>query len=136
MRKILSKTAERCSTRIFRILLSISVRLIEIIFKLRTGFYGIINMMVVDKDTLLLFVNCGKYFNRIQKLAVQMPKVKKNCPKLYAIMQGTDKDQVHQGHIVRDGEDLNGFCMTVTVPESLPINPALPKMSSMPSKSC
>ena len=77
--------------------------------------------MVVDKDTLLLFVNWGKYFNRIQKLAVQMPKVKQNCPKLYAIMQGIDKDQVHQGHIVHDGGDLNGYCMTVTVQESLPI---------------
>lgn len=36
-------------------------------------------------------------------------------------MQGTDTDQVYQGHIARDGEDLNGFCLTVTVPESLPI---------------
>ena len=69
---------------------------IEIIFKLKPGIYVIINMRRYSEDEIMLFANWDNYFMRIQNPDAQLPRIKKNCPTLYAVLMGEDKDNVSQ----------------------------------------
>ena len=69
---------------------------IEIIFKLKPGIYVIINLRRFGKDEIMLFANWGNYFMRLQNPEAQLPKIKKTCPILYAVLMGEDKDNVNQ----------------------------------------
>ena len=69
---------------------------IEIIFKLKPGLYAIINLRRFGKDEIMLFANWGNYFMRLQNPEAQLPRIKKTCPTLYAVLMGEDKDNVNQ----------------------------------------
>ena len=69
---------------------------IEIIFKLKPGLYAIINLRRFGKDEIMLFANWGNYFMRLQNPEAQLPRIKKTCPTLYAVLMGEDKDNINQ----------------------------------------
>lgn len=69
---------------------------IEIIFKLKPGIYVIINMRRYSEDKIMLFANWDNYFMRMQNPEAQLPRIKKNCPTLYAVLMDEDKDNVIQ----------------------------------------
>ena len=69
---------------------------IEIIFKLKAGIYVIINMRRCSEDEIMLYANWDNYFMRLQNPQAQLPRIKKNCPTLYAVLMGEDKDNVNQ----------------------------------------
>lgn len=97
---------------------------VELIFKLNRGCYAILNLQRAPKDKLILTANWHHYFNRIQNPAVQYPKIKKCCPKLYTILKGDDPDGVMQMESTdEDGTKIYGFGMIIEDPqgESLPL---------------
>ena len=53
-------------------------------------------MLHIGDSEAMLFVNWARYFDRLQNLQVQMPKIKKCCPTLYAVISGDDPDGVHE----------------------------------------
>ena len=67
---------------------------IEFIFKLKPGIYVIINMTRGTGGKIMLYANWDKYFMRMQNPDVQLPRIKKNCPTLFAVLTGEDKDDV------------------------------------------
>ena len=67
---------------------------IEFIFKLKPGIYVIINMTRGTGGKIMLYANWGKYFMRMQNPDAQLPRIKKNCPTLFAVLIGEDKDAV------------------------------------------
>lgn len=69
---------------------------IEIIFKLKPGIYVILNMKRCGEGKIMLYANWGNYFVRLQNPDAQLPRIKKNCPTLYAILMDEDKDHVIQ----------------------------------------
>ena len=97
-----------------RITYSIRQNEIEIIFKFNKGFFCIINVLYTVGDKFLLAANWGKFFDVLQNPDVQMPKVEKNCPTLYAIMVGENKDIFMGKH--SDGGNFIG--MEVPRPEA------------------
>ena len=69
---------------------------LEFIAKLSPGIYLIINMKRRSADEVLLYANWGDYFNRLQNPDTQLPRIKKTCPTLYAVLMEQDKDNVFQ----------------------------------------
>ena len=67
---------------------------IEFIFKLKSGIYVIINMTRGTGGKIMLYANWDKYFMRMQNPDVQLPRIKKNCPTLFAVLTGEDNDDV------------------------------------------
>ena len=67
---------------------------IEFIFKLKPGIYVIINMTRGTGGKIMLYANWDKYFMRMQNPYVQLPRIQKNCPTLFAVLTGEDKDDV------------------------------------------
>ena len=67
---------------------------IEFIFKLKPGIYVIINMSRGTGGKIMLYANWDKYFMRMQNPDVQLQRIKKNCPTLFAVLTGEDKDDV------------------------------------------
>ena len=69
---------------------------LEFIAKLSPGIYLIINMKRRSADEVMLYANWGNYFNRLQNPDTQLPRIKKTCPTLYAILMEQDKDHIFQ----------------------------------------
>lgn len=67
---------------------------IEFIFKLKPGVYVIINMTRGTGGKIMLYANWDKYFMRLQNPDAQIPRIKKTCPTLFAVLIGQDKDSV------------------------------------------
>ena len=67
---------------------------IEFIFKLKPGVYVIINMTRGTEGKIMLYANWDKYFMRLQNPDAQIPRIKKTCPTLFAVLIGEDKDCV------------------------------------------
>lgn len=76
---------------------SVRQKELEIIFKFNKGFFCIINVLYTVGDKLLLAANWGKFFDVLQNPEVQLPKVEKTCPTLYAILIGENKDGIFYG---------------------------------------
>ncbi len=57
---------------------------VELIYKVKPSVYVIVSMLHVREGEAMLFVNWGRYFDRLQNPQVQMPRIEKNCPTLYA----------------------------------------------------
>ena len=106
MRKFLSKTAGATFNQ-ERPNLTIAVRkdCLEFIFKGSPGVYMIVNMINISDDEILLFANWGTYFNRIQNPQVQMPRLEKTCPKLFAAFFDEGNDDIKH---IRLGNQKNG----------------------------
>ena len=78
-------------------------------------------MLHVSDGEAMLFVNWGRYFDRLQNQQVQMPRIEKNCPTLYAVMTGDDPDGVYECDCRPDGTMYHGFALKVEVPKGLAI---------------
>ena len=82
----------------------------------------IVHLIHQAEDQGMLFTNWGNYFNRLQNPAVQIPRIGKNCPKLYAVMTGDDKDGVHEMEVCHeDGVRYHGFALQVPVDKDAPL---------------
>lgn len=64
---------------------------IELIYKIKPGVFMIVNLLRTKGDEVLLFTNLGNYFKRLQNPQVQLPQIKRTCPKLYRILTGDDE---------------------------------------------
>ena len=122
MRKFLSSTAgasfnQEVATQ------TICVRkdCVELIYKVKPSVYVIASMLHVNDGEAMLFVNWAHYFDRLQNQQVQMPKIEKNCPTLYAVMTGDDADGVYECECKPDGTMYHGFALKVEVPKGLAI---------------
>ena len=129
MRKLLSTTAGASfHYETPNLTLCVRKESLEFIFKLKPGLYMIIHMLHQAKGEAMLFVNWGRYFDRLQNPAVQMPRIAKNCPKLYAVMTGEDKDGVFEFETAHnDSPSYHGFGMTIPVDEDLPMYACITK---------
>ena len=122
MRKFLSSTAgasfnQEVGTQ------TICVRkdCVELIYKVKPSVYVVVSMVHVSDGEGMLFVNWAHYFDRLQNQQVQMPRIEKCCPTLYAVMTGDDADGVYECECKPDGTMYHGFALKVEVPKGLAI---------------
>lgn len=59
---------------------------LELICKVDMGVYSITNVIPLDNGQMMLIANWGRYFNRLQNPAVQLPRCKATCPTLYKLL--------------------------------------------------
>lgn len=124
MRKFLSKSAgatfnEETPT----VTICVRKTCIEIVFKLNKALYAIVNVMHTAEDEVMLAINWDKYFQRIQNPDVQLPKVKKCCPKLYHALEVAKEGEVQSLKIFdsADNKDIDAFGVIVSVPANKPL---------------
>ena len=55
---------------------------VEIIYKVKPGVYLVVNFARVDATRGMLFVNWGRFWDRMTNERLQLPKVEKCCPVL------------------------------------------------------
>lgn len=94
---------------------------LELIYKVKPSVYVIVSMLHIGDSEAMLFVNWAHYFDRLQNLHVQMPKIEKNCPTLYAVMMGDDPDGVYECDCGPDGTMYHGFTLKAKVPSKVAI---------------
>ena len=92
-----------------------------IINKVKPSVYVIVSMLHIGDSEAMLFVNWANYLNRLRNEQVQMPKIEKNCPTLYAVMTGDDPDGVYECDCRPDGTMYHGFSLKVEVPSKVAI---------------
>ena len=96
--------------------------LVEIIYKVQPGVYLVVNFQRVDSTSGMLFVNWGRYWNRITNEKLQLPKVEKCCPVLFEVLMGDDKDGIGEMYFGMSKEDAeHGFGLNVALPDQLPL---------------
>ena len=122
MRKVLSSTAGATfHNETPYMTFNVRKDYIEMIFKNAPGQYIIINMAHIADGTIVLFTNWGNYFNRFQNPQIQMPRIEKNCPTLYNVMVGEDKDNVFEMDLGHGSDKCHGLGIQVEVPKNTPI---------------
>ena len=130
MRKFLSSTAgasfnEELPTQT----LCVRKDCVELIYKVKPSVYVIVSMQHISATEAMLFVNWGRYYDRLQNPQVQMPRIEKNCPVLYAVMTGDDPDGVYECSCSNSGAEYHGFALKVDIPAKVAllecITPAL-----------
>ena len=84
---------------------------VELIYKVKPSVYVIVSMLHVGDGEAMLFVNWARYFDRLQNPQVQMPRIEKHCPTLYAVMTGDDHDGVYECDCKPDGNMYHGFSL-------------------------
>ena len=119
---------------------------VELIYKVKPSVYVVVSMLHVNDGEAMLFVNWAKYFDRLQNYPsseskakshlssaesreivnevnqqVQMPRIEKCCPALYAVMTGDDADGVYECECKPDGTMHHGFALKVELPKGLAI---------------
>ncbi len=92
---------------------------VELIYKVKPSVYVIVSMLHVSDGEAMLFVNWSRYFDRLQNPQVQMPRIEKNCPTLYAVMTGDDPDDVYKCDCKPDGTMYHGFSLKVEIPSKV-----------------
>ena len=122
MRKFLSSKAGATFNK-ERLEQTISVRkeCVELIYKVKPSVYVVVSALRAGDGKVMLFVNWGRYFDRLQNERVQMPRIEKNCPTLYAAMIGEDADGVYECECWPDGVAYHGFALNIEVPSKLSI---------------
>ena len=122
MRKFLSSTAgasfnQEVATQ------TICVRkdCVELIYKVKPSMYVVVSMLHIRECEAMLFVNWAHYFDRLQNPQVQMPRIEKNCPTLYAVMTGDDPDGVYECDCGADGPMYHGFSLNAEIPSQVGI---------------
>ena len=103
---------------------------VEIIYKVKPGVYLVVNLARVDATHGMLFVNWGRFWNRMTNDKLQMPKVEKCCPVLYEVLTGDDKEGITEMEFGLSADDAeHGFGMEVGLSDKLPLllslNPAV-----------
>lgn len=58
--------------------------------------YVVVSMLHTGDGEAMLFVNWVYYFDGLQNQQVQMLKIEKCCPTLYAVMTGEDSDGMYE----------------------------------------
>ncbi len=92
---------------------------VELIYKVKPSVYVIVSMLHISDREAMLFVNWSRYFDRLQNPQVQMPRIEKNCPTLYAVMTGDDPDDVYECDCKPDGTMYHGFSLKVAIPSKV-----------------
>jgi len=97
MRKFLSSTAGATfNQELANETICVRKDCVELIYKVKPSVYVIVSMLHVSDSGAMLFVNWANYFDRLANPQVQMPKIEKCCPTLYAVMTGDDPDGVFE----------------------------------------
>ena len=94
---------------------------VELIYKVKPSVYVVVSLLRVSDGEAMLFVNWSHYFDRLQNPQVQMPRIQKNCPALYAVMTGDDPDGVHECDCRPDGTMYHGFSLKIEIPSGVAI---------------
>ena len=95
---------------------------VEIIYKVKPGVYLVVNLARVDATHGMLFVNWGRFWNRMTNDKLQMPKVEKCCPVLYEVLTGDDKEGITEMEFGLSADDAeHGFGMEVGLSDKLPL---------------
>ena len=94
---------------------------LEFIAKLSPGIYLIINMKRRSANEVLLYANWGDYFNRLQNPDTQLPRIKKTCPTLYAVLMEQDEDNVFQFRRKNSGTFESGLGIICKVAADAPL---------------
>ena len=122
MRKFLSSTAGASfNQELLGETICVRKDCVELIYKVKPSVYVIVSMLHVGDGEAMLFVNWANYFNRLRNEQVQMLKIEKCCPTLYAVMTGDDPDGVYECDCRPDGTMYHGFSLKVTVPSKVAI---------------
>ena len=122
LRKFLSTTAGASfNQKVLTQTICVRKDCVELIYKVKPSVYVIVSMLRIGDKEAMLFVNWGHYFDRLQNQQVQMPKIGKNCPTLYAVMTGDDPDGVYECDCRPDGTMYHGFSLKVVVPSGIAI---------------
>ena len=99
---------------------------IEIVYRIKTGVFQIVNFSRIDAGRGMLFMNWGDYFRRLSNEKAQMPKLQKHCPILYDILVGEDKDGIKEMDFGRSEEEFeHGFGVEVKISGQLPLQKAV-----------
>ena len=131
MRKMLStKAGATFSLDSPELTFAVRKDVVEIIYKVKPGVYMVVNFARVDATRGMLFVNWGRFWNRMTNEKLQLPKVEKCCPVLFELLTGDDKDGIMEmefGLSADVGE--HGFGMEIGLSDKLPLllslNPAV-----------
>ncbi|MGN1220022.1 MAG: hypothetical protein ACI4TU_03690 [Candidatus Cryptobacteroides sp.] len=95
---------------------------IEIVFKVKSGVFIVINFARVDSSRGMMFAGWGNYWNRLTNLEKQLPQVAKTCPVLYDLLTGKDKDGVVEMEFGSSPQDFeHGFGLEVSLPANVPL---------------
>ena len=90
------------------------------IFKVDRGVYIIINIAHVTPEKVALFTNWGTYFDCLQNLPVQMPRIKATCPTLYAVLTGDDLMMSAKWRLAILATKVMVWASSLTYPRTLP----------------
>lgn len=89
MRKMLStKAGATFSLDSPELTFAVRKDVVEIIYKVKPGVYMVVNFARVDATRGMLFVNWGRFWNRMTNEKLQLPKVEKCCPLLFELLTG------------------------------------------------
>ena len=122
MRKFLSSTAGASfNQELPSVTICVRKDCVELIYKLKPSVYVIVSMVHVADNEARLFVNWAHYFDQLQNPQVQMPRIEKNCPTLYAVLTGDDPDGVYECDCGPDGAMYHGFSLKVDIPSKAAI---------------
>ena len=95
---------------------------VEIIYKVKPGVYLVVNLARVDASHGMLFVDWGRFWDRMTNEKLQMPKIGKCCPVLYEVLTGEDKEGITEmGFGLSADEAEHGFGMEVGLSDKLPL---------------
>ena len=72
-------------------------------------------------DEVQLYANWGDYFNRLQNPDTQLPRIKKTCPTLYAVLMEQDEDNVFQFRRKNSGTFESGLGVICKVADDGPL---------------
>ena len=97
MRKFLSSTAGATfNQEVANETICVRKDCVELIYKVKPSVYVIVSMLHVGDSEAMLFMNWANYFDRLANPHVQMPRIEKCCPTLYAVMTGDDPNGVYE----------------------------------------
>ena len=131
MRKMLStKAGATFSLDSPELTFAVRKDVVEIIYKVKPGVYMVVNFARVDATRGMLFVNWGRFWNRMTNEKLQLPKVEKCCPLLFELLTGDDKDGIMEMEFGLSADDAeHGFGMEIGLSDKLPLllslNPAV-----------
>ena len=123
MRKMLStKAGATFSLDCPKFTCAVRKDVVEIIYKVKPGVYLVVNFARVDATSGMLFVNWGRFWDRITNETLQLQKVEKCCPVLYEVLTGDDKDGIVEMEFGASAEDaVHGFGLEVALSDKLPL---------------
>lgn len=118
MRKFLSSSAGvTFNEESPRLTYSIRKNCIEIIYKVNRGIYAIANLIHTTDGKALIAVNWGNYFKCIQNPEVQLPRIQKCCPKLYAALGAEGEVVECELRLEKEEKPVGCFTKEIDIPK-------------------